>query len=404
MKVLVLHNRYAEPGGEDIAVASEEQLLVSEGHTVLPYCRDNSEIARYTIAQKASVPATTVWSKKSFAEVRSAVLSNQPDVAHFHNTFPLISPAAYSACRSVGVPVVQTLHNYRLLCPATTFLRRGKSCECCMGKMIPWPAVRYACYRESRTATGTVAAMVAIHRVLGTWTKRVDVYIALSDFARDKFIAGGLPAEKIVVKPNFVHPDPGADRDVSDYALFVGRLSQEKGLHTLLEAWKQVGNRLPLLIVGDGPLRPELEALVRQRGLVGVRFLGHLDRPAVFAAMKRARFLVVPSQCYENFPLTVVEAYACGTPTIVAGLGALKEIVADQRTGIHFVPGNVEDLACKMEWAWTHPREREEIGQAGHAEFAAKYTAQRNYRMLMDIYQRALRSRGGAEIVWQGKL
>jgi glycosyltransferase involved in cell wall biosynthesis len=398
MKVLVLHNRYTEPGGEDLAVASEEQLLVREGHTVLRYGRDNSEIARYTIARKAVVAATTVWSKKSFADVRGAVLSNQPDVAHFHNTFPLISPAAYSACRSAGVPVVQTLHNYRLLCPAATFFRDGKPCECCMGKSIPWPGVRYACYRGSRLATGTVAAMVAVHRVLGTWTHRVDLYIALSDFARDKFIAGGLPAAKIAVKPNFLQFDPGADREVSDYALFVGRLSQEKGLKTLLAALKQLGGKIPLLVAGDGPLRLELEALVQKLGLVGVRFLGHLDRQSVFAAMKRARFLVVPSECYENFPMTVVEAYACGTPTIAAGIGALKEIVADQRTGIHFVPGNVEDLACKTEWAWTHPREMEEVGQAGHAEFVAKYTADRNYRILMDIYKRAIDSPGTSDI------
>jgi glycosyltransferase involved in cell wall biosynthesis len=393
MKVLVLHNRYTGPGGEDMAVESEEHLLATHGHTVLPYNRDNAEIERFTLVQKAFLPGTTVWSNQSFAEVRHVALDHRPDVAHFHNTFLLISPAAYSACRSAGIPVVQTLHNYRLLCPAAAFFRDGKPCESCMGKTIPWPGVRYACYRGSRTATGTVAAMVAIHRFLGTWTETVDLYIALSDFARDKFIAGGFPAAKIVVKPNFVRPDPGADRDVSDYVLFVGRLAQEKGMRTLLAAWNQVGNKIPLLVAGDGPLRPELEALVRRLGLVGVRFLGHLDRQAIYAAMKRARFLVVPSESYENFPMTVVEAYACGTPTIAAGIGALKEIVADQRTGIHFVPGNAEDLASKTEWAWTHPREMEEIGEAGRAEFVAKYTAERNYQLLMNIYKRAIESR-----------
>lgn len=398
MKVLVLHSRYTERGGEDLAVESEEQLLAAHGHTVLPYRRNNAEIARFTFVQKSFLPATTVWSNKSFAEVRHVVLDHHPDVAHFHNTFPLISPAAYSACRSAGIPVVQTLHNYRLLCPAATFLRDGKPCECCMGKSIPWPGVRYACYRGSRTATATVAGMLAVHRFLGTWTDRVDLYIALSDFARDKFIAGGLPAEKIVVKPNFVQSAPGTDRDVSDYALFVGRLSQEKGLSTLLAALKQLAGKIPLLVAGDGPLRPKLEALVQQLGLAGVRFLGHVDRQAVFAAMKRARFLVVPSECYENFPMTVVEAYACGTPTIAAGIGVLKEIVADQQTGILFAPGNVEDLACKTAWAWTHPREMEEIGQAGHAEFMAKYTADRNYQILMDIYKRAIDSQGSCDL------
>jgi glycosyltransferase involved in cell wall biosynthesis len=393
MKVLVVHSRYKERGGEDAAVESEEQLLATEGHTVLPYYRDNTEIERFTIFQKAVLAGTAVWSKKSLAEVRQVALEHKPDVAHFHNTLPLISPAAYSACRSIGIPVVQTLHNYRLLCPAATFFRDGRPCERCQEKKVPWPGVRYACYRGSRAATGTVAAMVAIHRVLGTWTDMVDLYIALSHFAKDKFIAGGLPAAKIVVKPSFVYPDPGAERQVSDYALFVGRLSREKGLGTLLAALQQLGSKIPLFVIGDGPTRGELEGLAERLGLSGVRFFGHLDRQAVFAAMKRARFVVVPSECYESSPMTVVEAFACATPVIAAGHGALKEIVADQRTGLHFVPGDARDLAQKIEWAWTHPREMEEIGQAGRAEFRAKYNADRNYRVLMDIYSRAIESR-----------
>ncbi|HYY72624.1 MAG TPA: glycosyltransferase, partial [Candidatus Bathyarchaeia archaeon] len=270
MKVLMLHCRYKEPGGEDLAVASEEQLLATRGHTVLPYRRNNAEIEPLPIVQKAVLPLTTVWSNKSLAAVRHFALDHHPDVAHFHNTFPLISPSAYSACRSAGIPVVQTLHNYRLLCPGTTLSRDGKPCERCLGKGIAWPAARFACYRGNRTASGTVAAMLAIHQILGTWTKRVDLYIALSNFARDKFIAGGLPASKIVVKPNFVHPDPGSDRNVSGYALFAGRLSAEKGLRTLLAAWKQLGSKIPLRIAGDGPLRGELEGLVQRLGLGGV--------------------------------------------------------------------------------------------------------------------------------------
>ncbi len=237
MKVLVLHNRYTQRGGEDIVVDSEEQLLATMGHTVLPYHRNSAEIEQFTLVQKALLPGTTVWSSRSFVEVRNLALDKQPALAHFHNTFPLISPAPYRACRSARIPVVQTLHNYRLLCAEATLFRGGKPCESCLGKRVPWPGVRYACYRGSRAATGTLAAMVASHWILGTWTETVDLYIALSDFARNKFIAGGLPAAKIVVKPNFVHPDPGADRDVSEYALFVGRLSQEKGLKALLAAW-----------------------------------------------------------------------------------------------------------------------------------------------------------------------
>jgi glycosyltransferase involved in cell wall biosynthesis len=222
----------------------------------------------------------------------------------------------------------------------------------------------------------------------------VDVYIALSEFARNKFIEGGLPADKIMVKPNFIHPDPGADRSRSDYALYAGRLSGEKGLQTLLAAWTKIGHRIPLVILGDGPLRAELEAEVKRLGLPGVRFGGLVDREVVLAAMKAARFLVVPSECYENFPTTIVEAFACGVPTIAASLGAVREIVADQNTGIHFMAGSADDLATKVDWAWTHPREMEAIGEAGRAEYLAKYTSGRNLRLLMDIYERAMESRG----------
>jgi glycosyltransferase involved in cell wall biosynthesis len=238
--------------------------------------------------------------------------------------------------------------------------------------------------------------MLTIHRALGTWADSVDAYIALSEFAKNKFIEGGLPASKIVVKPNFVEPDPGADRNPSDYALFVGRLSAEKGVGTLLAAWKQTRTRIPLLILGDGPLRAELEAQVKTLGLSRVEFRGYVDRTRVFAAMKRARFLVVPSQCYENFPTTIMEAFACGVPIIVAGLGAIPEIVTDQHTGLHFDPRSSLDLAGKVDWALAHPREMEALGQAGRAEYLAKYTADRNYGMLMNIYERAVESHFGS--------
>jgi len=393
MKVLILHNHYQWPGGEDLVVESEEQLLATAGHSVARYDRSNADIQRFTISEYALLPATTLWSRKSALEVQQVLLQNQPDVAHFHNTFPLISPAAYSACRAAGIPVVQTLHNYRLLCPESRFFRAGKPCERCLGRGVPWPAVLHACYRDSRAATGVVAAMLTVHRALGTWREMVDVYVALSEFAREKFIAGGLPAAKIVVKPNFVHPDPGTDRDGSDYALFVGRLSQEKGLGTLLAAWKLLGDRVPLLILGDGPLRGKFEAQAKTLGLSRVRFGGFVDRETILAAMKRARFLVFPSECYENFPTTIVEAFACGIPIITASLGAIREMVVDQHTGVHFLPGRAEDLAAKVDWAWMHAREMEAMGQAGRAEYVAKYTGERNFRMLMNIYERAIKTR-----------
>ena len=285
--------------------------------------------------------------------------------------------------------MVQTLHNYRLFCPAATFFRDGHVCEECVQHTL-WRSVRYACYRNSRPATATVALMLAVHRRRRTWTRQVDCYIALTEFSRRKFIEAGLPAEKVVVKPNFVHPDPRARNGRGEYALFVGRLSPEKGLHTLLDAWQRLRDRVPLRIVGDGPLRPELEADASRRGLSGVSFDGRLPHDQTLEAMKGARFLVFPSEWYEPFGLTIAEAFACGVPVVASRLGAIEEIVEDGRTGLHFTPGDPDVLAAKVEWAWTHPERMEEMGRAARAEYEAKYTAERNYQMLMDIYQRAI--------------
>jgi glycosyltransferase involved in cell wall biosynthesis len=312
-----------------------------------------------------------------------------PDVVHFHNTFPLISPAAYYACRDLGVPVVQTLHNYRLFCPAASFFRDGKVCEDCLGKSR-WQAVRHACYRQSRSASATVVAMLSFHHWYGTWTKLVDCYITLSEFSHAKFIEAGLPAEKIVVKPNFVLPDPGVGTQSRDYAVFVGRLSEEKGLRTLVQAWGRVNPKYLLRVIGDGPLLNEIRSRISRSGCSNFRLDGRLPREESLKVLQGAKVLILPSNCYENFPMTIAEAYACGAPVIASRLGAMQEIVYDGRNGLHFTPGDADDLARKVEWAWAHPDEMREMGRNARAEYEAKYTAERNYKMLIDVYQQAI--------------
>jgi glycosyltransferase involved in cell wall biosynthesis len=396
--ILKVHNLYQQPGGEDESVRGECALLTRAGHSVTEYSRDNDEIAKYTLIEKASLGPRTVWAWDSCDQIRALLRAKKPDVAHFDNTFPLISPAVYYACREAGVPVVQTLRNYRLLCPAATFQREGRVCEDCLGRS-PWRGVVHGCYRDSRSATGAVALMLSVHRWLGTWSKLVDRYIALTEFARTKFIEAGLPAEKIVVKPNFVFSNPidgnpqssiEIGKPSSGFALFVGRLSPEKGVKTLLAAWRRLGNRIPLHVVGDGPLRAELEACARQHYLPDVFFHGRLNPEQTLAAIKRSRFLVFPSEWYETFGRVAAEAFACGVPVIASRLGAMEEIVADGRTGLHFTAGNSDDLGAKVEWAWTHPVEMAAMGRAARAEYEAKYTPERNYAMLMGIYDRTL--------------
>jgi glycosyltransferase involved in cell wall biosynthesis len=282
---------------------------------------------------------------------------------------------------------VQTLHNYRLLCPGGNLMRNGHTCNlCARGTLLH--SVVHGCYRDSRPATATLALMLTVHRALQTWTTLVDCYIALSDFAARQFVEGGLPANKIVVKPNFVQPDPGVGNDSGEYAVFIGRLSPEKGADVLLNAWKHVKDRVPLLIIGDGPIRERLETEFASDSRV--RFCGQMKREEVFAALKRARFLVVPSRCYETFSMTIAEAYACGVPVIASALGAMEELVADGRTGLLFHAGDAEELSKKIEWAWNHPDDLKQMRQECRREFELKYSAERNHEILTVIYERVL--------------
>jgi len=371
MKILLVHNSYQQHGGEDTVVEQERQLLERAGHGVAVYQRSNHEIQDCSAVGRLQLPGRAVWATDSRREIVQLISQHQPEVVHVHNTFVVVSPSIYSACQEAQIPVVQTLHNYRLLCPAATFFRDGHVCEECVDHSL-WRGIRYGCYRDSRLQTATVALMLAIHRHRGTWTQDVNCYIALTEFVRRKFVEGGLPEDKIFVKPNFVHPDPGADREDhgrAGYALFVGRLSPEKGVHTLLAAWQRLHSRIPLLIIGDGPQRAELEAEAQHLGLSGVQFRGFLPRAETLSVIKAARFLLVPSGWYETFGLTIVEAFACATPVICSRLGVMPEIVEEGRTGLHFTPGDPDDLAAKAEWAWSRPERMRAMGKEARTEY-----------------------------------
>jgi glycosyltransferase involved in cell wall biosynthesis len=392
LKIIVVHNAYRQAGGEDAVVSAEKALLFRGGNEVNQYSRHNNEIKSGGPCSSVTLGLRTVWSSESRHELYRLLKKWKPDIVHFHNTFPLISPAAYYACRELGVPVVQTLHNYRIFCPSGNFFRDGRVCEDCL-EQSRWHAVRHACVRQSRSATTAAVAMLSVHHWYDTWTKLVDCYIALSEFSRAKFIASGLSAAKLVVKPNFVLPDPGVGSQHRDCAVFVGRLSDEKGLRTLVRAWGRVSPRYALRIIGDGPLFNDLHSEISRLGLSNVHLDGRLPHAESVKVLQSAKILILPSTCYENFPLTIAEAYACGTPVIASRLGAMAEIVNDGCTGLHFAPGDADDLARKVEWAWAHSDELCEMGRNARVEFEAKYTAERNYEMLMAIYESAINDR-----------
>jgi glycosyltransferase involved in cell wall biosynthesis len=400
MKILLIHTSYQQPGGEDVVFEQECSLLQRAGHEVVVYRRDNWEAEKYSGAHRLQLAKNALWSGDSHREVQSLLRRHRPDVVHIHNTFMMISPSVHWACRDADVPVVQTLHNYRLFCPAANFYRDGRVCEDCATHSL-LRGIRHKCYRDSRTVSATVALMLAIHRSLGTWTKTVACFIALTEFARQKVIAGGLPQGRIAVKPNFVSADPGQKGGPGDYAIFLGRLSPEKGVRTLVLAWKQLRLSIPLVIVGEGPLRGELESQAISCGLKGVSFRGQVSREEALGAVKKARFLVLPSECYENFPMSIAEAFACGTPVICSQLGAMEELVRDGRTGLHFKAHDSEDLAAKCEWAWSHPQELMAMSICARQEYESRYTAEKNYASLMDIYARAMKGSGSTDATFR---
>jgi len=386
-RILLVHNYYRQPGGEDMVFAAEQNLVLAQGHHVIPYTDSNSRI---DAMKPLTAALNTTWSNESYHALKKIIKTHRPDIAHFHNTFFMVSPSAYYACREEGVPVVQTLHNYRLLCPSATFFRDSRVCEECLGKDFALPGIYHACYRSSRSQTACVAAMIFSHRILGTWRNLVNVYIVLTNFSRLKYIKGGLPESKLMVKPNFVAADPGVGVAKGNYVLFVGRLSEEKGLQAMLEAWKGLSPSIPLRIVGNGPLRGMVLRLISEYHLEKVEYFNGRLHEDVLDLMKDARFLVFPSECYEGFPMVIAEAFTVGIPVIASRLGSMEEIVRDGETGLLFNPGDSTDLATKIKWLWNHPDESQRLGSHARKEYEEKYTPERNYRILMEIYEKAI--------------
>jgi glycosyltransferase involved in cell wall biosynthesis len=392
MKIILVHNKYREASGENVVFESEKRMLERAGHTVVPYVRSNMELQDASLLHRIAIVPQMIWSQQSRQSFAAILDAECPDLVHVHNTFLAISPSIYSACTERGIPVVQTLHNFRLLCPAASFFRDGIICEECVDHGL-LRSIVHGCYRNSRAATGAVALMLATHRAMGTLQASVTRYIALTDFAKKKFVASGFPSERIVVKPNFTDPDPGERLGSGEYALFIGRIDKTKGTRVLLDAWKRLPATYALHVVGDGPDRQWMEARSRELQLSEVTFRGRLPHAAAVDAVKSARFTIVPSTWYEGFPMCIVESFACGTPVLCSRLGGMSEIVEDQLTGLYFNPSDPQDLANKVQWALNHPLELSKMGRAARRKYETHYTAEKNHSLLMGIYQQALATR-----------
>lgn len=394
MRVLLVHNRYALRGGEDESTAAERMLLEAYGETVELYEVSNEGLDSYASFDARRLPAAlrlgagSIWSQATYRAIRRRVERFRPDVVHVQNTFPRLSASVHHAARAGGAAVVQTLRNYRQLCPKASFYRAGNTCEDCVGKLIPTPSLRHSCYRDSRAATAWVAAGQVTHSALGTWTSKVDLYIAPSEFARQKFIDGGFArSERIVVKPNFLAVDPGPGDGAEGHFLYVGRLSEEKGIRTLLAAWPLVTDGQHLTILGNGPLNREVDQFVRRHPEVTWR--GRVSNAEAVAEMGRARALIFPSEWYETFGRVAMEAFARGTPVIGSDIGAVAEIVGGSSGGVLYPAGDAAALADRM-----NHLARDETAVAGmrrdaRLTYEAKYTAAENYNRLVAAYEQA---------------
>jgi glycosyltransferase involved in cell wall biosynthesis len=386
VKILQLHNRYRQQGGEDAVVSTEAELLRKEGHEVRTFVTANPADEKQAIRRLLVAP----WNPASAARVRRLAADVLPDIAHVHNTWYSLTPSVLAALRRLGIPVVMTLHNYRLLCAAATLFRDGSPCTDCVGSH-PWHAVAHRCYRDSVGASAVASATIAGQQLRRTWQRDVDHFIALSGFGRTQFLAGGLPSDRVSVKYNSV-ADPGprsTPPSSSGTVLFVGRLSAEKGVLQLLEAWRKVSGRLELVIVGSGPLDDQLRATASGR----VRFVGQQDPAAVTALMQRARALVFPSLWFEGLPLVPIEAAAAGLPVLLSDLGAMSEIFEPGGDELLLPAGDPTALADRLQYLHDDAFV-DRYGRFVRERFEERYTHERSVAGLEQIYGRQLAESG----------
>lgn len=399
MKILLVHNFYgsAAPSGENTAYAAEAALLRSRGQSVIEFSRHSDDILRSGFSGTLKGAASVVWNPFSLRLLKRTLRETKPDLMHVHNTFPLLSPSIFFASREQNVPTVMTLHNYRIGCAAATAIRNDQPCTLCLDKKSVFPALRYGCYRESRIATIPVAAMIAYNNARDTWRSNVDAFITLTEFQREKMVRFGISPESLFVKPHFLdhppNPVPWQERDTK--VVFVGRLYAAKGIHILLDAWRRMGKRAPFLqVIGDGPMREELVRSMRgSEASDSVSFLGNVSRDDVLKYMSRAKLLVIPSVCYEGFPMVVQESFALGVPVAASNIGSLPYLIAENRNGKLFNPGDAGDILSCVTRMLGNDSGLRILGEGARRDFDERYTADKNYAALMAIYETAAERR-----------
>ena len=393
-RVVQVHTRYRQVGGEDQVVEAERRLLEEAGIEVQQVLFDNADLQESrSLASDLRLATSAIWSRSAERRVRAVLAVCRPQVMHVHNTFAAASPSVYAAASADGVPVVQSLHNYRLVCPAATAFRDGHTCTDCVGRSVPWPAVIHSCIRASRAQSLVAATTLGAHRALGTFRRGIETYIVGTSFQQQLMVDGGLPAARIQVLPNFLEPDPGQGQGPRTGVLYVGRLAEEKGIATLLRAAEFTPGSVT--VVGDGPLAP----LVQEAAAAGrVRYLGPLWSDEMRHELRGAAALAVPSIWFEGFPMVILEAFAAGTPVIASRIGSLPDIVEDGVVGLLAEPGDADQLGERFAWAINRPAEVAEVGARARERYVSRYRGATHLAALLDIYQASTRQNRRAHV------
>ena len=392
LRILQVHNAYQIPGGEDVVVANEKKLLEMNGNEVFSYSRNNDELKTMNAFQKFLIPFTAVYSFKTYREVKTLIRENKIDIVHVHNTLMVVSPSVFYAAFHCHVPVVQTLHNFRMLCPAGSYFRGDRICEECCEKGLQC-SLKYGCYRGSKAQTFVSAAILKIHRMLGTYRK-VN-FICLTEFNREKLSRlneGGkqiVDMKKVYIKPNFTFQEgiSGEVQKAGDYFLVVGRVEALKGIDVVVKAFEKIPDQ-KLIVAGDGPMMAEMKAYIKEHNMSNVKFAGYLDKAKVQEKYRGAKAVIMASQCYEAFAMTIAEAYSNAVPVIAGNVGNLANMVEEGVTGIKFVYDSPDDLAAKI--LKYNTMDIAKMKQNAKTFYEKRLKPEDNYRILEEIYHKIM--------------
>jgi len=385
MKILQVHNQYQQVGGEDVVVSLEKKLLENYGHEVFPFYRSNDEIKKYSLSKKISLFWKTTWSNESYETITKSLKYYRPDICHIHNTFPLISPSILYACNSLKIPTIITLHNYRLICVNGQFFRDNIPCENCLNTFSV-SALSHSCYRNSTIQNLAAVGLLEIHKRKKTYSKLPSALICLSEFAKNKFQQAGFPESILKIKPNFIFNEEINIAPKDNYFLFIGRLEKAKGTDILIKL-NQYFSDVELKIVGSGNEYKNLKESTN------FEFTGSISREDVLTILKKCKALIFPSLWYEGMPLVILEAFSLGIPVIASNIGAIPEIVIDNKTGLLFDSGNINSLIEKLNWSIKNPEKLKVLGRNAFEHFTENYTPEKNIKILENIYEEAINNR-----------